>query len=211
MKILYVLKDQEPGSRRFKVGSTGHAGIRIQQVPLKSPYKGISKLLASHEVSDRCEASVHAALAAFRHGDGREGYLHENDDDFLALVQNAVEEHETRHQKAEALRNCQMPTGQDGRARFEELPQELQDAVRDWGTAAQEAHRLELQKQTWDGALRHLLDGIELFGKNGTIVTWRSARCTTFDVERFRADHPELWAQYRRQHVSKSMYRKNPA
>jgi hypothetical protein len=206
MKI-YVLKD--PDATLFKVGVTKNATCRAKALARKTgPYQRMTLLVGEYEVADKdgfaCEAAVHAEIAAFRYGHGREGFRHETSAAaFLALVENAVCRFRLQAARKQAVLDCVLG---EGLLDVSALPVLVVEALRERAAAAQEAKRFELQRTSWDEVFRTVFAGCSGVVCDGVpALRWQNAHVTSFDMEAFRADHPALSAQYSTQRVQRRL------
>ena len=206
MKV-YVLQD--PDAPVFKVGVTKNAACRAKALARKTgPYQRMTLLVGEHEVADKdgfaCEAAVHAEIAAFRYGRGREGFRHETSAAFLALVESAVCRFRLQAARKEAVLECARPG--EGAVELCALPAPVQQALRERAGAAQEARRYDLQRASWDEAFRTVFAGCDGVVSGGVpLLRWQPARVTSSDMEAFRMQQPEMWAQFSTQRAQRRL------
>jgi hypothetical protein len=203
MKI-YVLKD--PDAPVFKVGVTKNAACRSKALARKTgPYQRMTLLVGEYDVADKDGfACVHAEIAAFRFGHGREGFRHETSAAFLALVENAVCRLSLQAARRQAVLEC-AHLG-EGLVDVRALPVPLQEALRERAAAAQEARRFELQRTSWDEVFRTVFAGSDGVVSDGVpVLHWQNARVTSFDMEAFRKELPEVCARFSTQRVQRRL------
>ena len=204
---LYIL--QEPGAPLFKVGVSKDIGRRAKALARKTgPYQRMTALVGEFALADgdghACERAVHAEIAAFRYGHGREGFRHESSAAFLALVASAVSRFRDQAARRQAVLDCARPGEGGGLVEVCALPVPVQEALRERAAAAQGARRFELQRTNWDDVLRSVFAACAGVVSEGVpVVRWQNANVASFDLERFTAEHPALWAQYSTQRVQR--------
>lgn len=209
MKQLYIL--QEPGAPFFKVGVSKDVARRAKTLARKTgPYKRMTVLVAEYEVADgdgfACEKAVHADIARFQYGHGRQGFRHESSAAFLSLVASAVCRFRDQAARRQAVLDSARPGEGEGLVEVCVLHGPVQEALRERTAAAQEAKRYELQRTSWDEVFRSVFAGCDGVVSEGVpVVRWRNANVASFDMEAFRAAHPALWAQYSTQRVQRRL------
>ena len=195
MPILYVLKRPQT-AHRYKVGCTARLSARRKEIPQKSPYKGYTELIAQFDVSDAgCEKKVHAVLAPCRRGRGKEQFSYTDEDEFLRMVGEAVRDYESKKEIVSSVRDCQLEVV-GGRVSFHQLPDVVQQCLRERNVAAAEAQKWTLQKKLWEDPLRCVLHQVEVLGDECPLLAWQRVQVPNFDLQRFRRDQPELAERY---------------